>query len=117
MVNIGYLHHCDLYSPLVHRCHSIPCYAHPLGRQTAVAEATEVRVTAADCTAAKVGMSIEPSAIGEPVKVVTLAEPSWVEATNNVPAHCRVNGSMAPVDTAPTSRAINFSVVLPASWG
>ncbi len=87
------------------------------GRQTAVAEATEVRVTAADCTAAKVGMSIEPSAIGEPVKVVTLAEPSWVEATNNVPAHCRVNGSMAPVDTAPTSRAINFSVVLPASWG
>jgi len=87
------------------------------GGQTAVAEATEVRVTAADCTAAKIGMSIEPSAIGEPVKAVTLAEPSWVEAANNVPAHCRVNGSMAPVDTAPTSRVINFSVVLPASWG
>ena len=73
-------------------------------------------VTAADCTAAKVGTSIAPSAIGEPVAAVTLSEPTWVEATDGAPAHCRVNGSMAPIDTSPTSRPINFSVVLPASW-
>jgi feruloyl esterase len=73
-------------------------------------------ITAADCTAAKVGTSIAPSALGEPVRAVTLSEPTWVEAANNAPAHCRVNGSMAPVDTSPTSRPINFSVVLPASW-
>lgn len=73
-------------------------------------------ITAADCTAARVGTSIAPSAIGEPVRAVTLSEPTWVEATSSVPAHCRVNGSMAPIDTSPTSRPINFSVVLPASW-
>ena len=59
---------------------------------------------------------LPPSAIGEPVRSVTLSAPSWVEAANGVPAHCRVNGSMAPVDTASTARPINFSVVLPASW-
>ena len=73
-------------------------------------------VTAAECTAAKVGTSISPSAIGEPVSAVSLSEPTWVEATNSAPAHCRVNGSMAPIDTSPTARPINFSVVLPASW-
>ncbi len=74
------------------------------------------RVTAADCTSARVGTSIEPSAIGEPVRAVVLSEPAWVDASANVPAHCRVNGSMAPVDTSPTARPINFSVLLPESW-
>ena len=73
-------------------------------------------VTAAECTAARVGTSIAPSAIGEPVRAVTLSEPTWVDATNTAPAHCRVNGSMAPIDATPTSRHINFSVALPASW-
>ena len=59
---------------------------------------------------------LRTSAIGEPVRSVTLSAPSWVEAANGVPAHCRVNGSMAPIDTASTARPINFSVVLPASW-
>jgi hypothetical protein len=89
----------------------------PPGQRPAPADdAAAIRITAADCTAGKIGTSIAPSAIGEPVKAVTLAEPSWVEAANEVPAHCRVNGTMAPVDPAPTARAINFSVVLPASW-
>jgi feruloyl esterase len=61
-------------------------------------------------------MSVAPSAIGEPVRSVTLSAPTWVEATSGVPAHCRVNGSMAPIDSASTARPINFSVVLPASW-
>jgi feruloyl esterase len=93
--------------------------AAPLQRgeaQTPAPGVADVRITAADCTAAKISTSIAPSAIGEPVRAVTLAEPSWVEAANNVPAHCRVNGIMAPIDSSPTARAINFSVVLPASW-
>jgi hypothetical protein len=86
------------------------------GAQVAVQDVAEIRITAADCTAAKIGVSIAPSAIGEPVRAVTLAEPSWVESADAAPAHCRVNGNMAPIDTASTSRPINFSVVLPASW-
>jgi feruloyl esterase len=73
-------------------------------------------ITGAECTAERLGATIAPSAIGEPVRSVTLSAPSWVEATNGVPSHCRVNGSMAPIDTASTARPINFSVVLPASW-
>jgi hypothetical protein len=73
-------------------------------------------ITTADCTAERLGTSVDASAIGEPVRSVTLSAPSWVEATNGVPAHCRVNGTMAPIDTASTARPINFSVVLPASW-
>lgn len=72
-------------------------------------------ITAADCTAEKVGTAIPPSAIGEPVRGITLS-PAWVEATGAVPAHCRVDGVVAAVDPATTSRPINFRVVLPASW-
>ena len=73
-------------------------------------------ITGAECTAERLGATIAPSAIGEPVRSVTLSAPSWVEAANGMPAHCRVNGLMASVDTASTARPINFSVVLPASW-
>jgi len=76
----------------------------------------DVVITASDCTSAKVATSIAASAIGEPVRSVTLSSPAWVEAAGNVPAHCRVNGSIAPVDTSATAKPINFSVVLPASW-
>ena len=75
-----------------------------------------VAMTAADCVATKVGTSIAPSAIGEPVSSVTLSAPIWNDAAGAVPAHCRINGVMAPVDTVGTARPINFSVVLPASW-
>jgi hypothetical protein len=73
-------------------------------------------ISASDCTLERVGSSIAPSAIGEPIRSVTLSAASWVEAADGVPAHCRVDGSMAPVDTASTARPINFRVVLPASW-
>jgi feruloyl esterase len=76
----------------------------------------DIVITASDCTSAKVGTSIPPSAIGEPVGSVTLSSATWVEAAGNVPALCRVNGSMAPIDRSSTARPINFSVVLPASW-
>jgi feruloyl esterase len=78
--------------------------------------APDVVITAADCSTTKVGTSIEPSAIGEPVGAVTLSAAAWVEASAAVPAHCRVDGFIAPVDTAPTARPINFRVALPATW-
>jgi feruloyl esterase len=86
--------------------------ASPVGAQ---APAT-AGISATDCTPAKIGSSIAPSAIAAPVSGVTLSPPSWVEASNDVPAHCRVAGSIAPVDTSSTARPINFAVVLPASW-
>ncbi|HET9362496.1 MAG TPA: tannase/feruloyl esterase family alpha/beta hydrolase [Vicinamibacterales bacterium] len=76
---------------------------------------SEVVITAADCTSTKVGTTIATSAIGEPVRSVMLSSPAWVEAAGGV-AHCRVDGTMAPVDTNSTARPINFRVVLPASW-
>ncbi len=72
-------------------------------------------IASADCTADRLGTSIPPGAIGGPVRSVTLA-PAWVEAANDLPAHCRVDGVMAPIDTSPTARPINFRVLLPASW-
>ena len=80
---------------------------------SAVTDAPMV-VTAADCTT-RLGTDIPTTRIGEPVARVTLSA-AWVVETANSPAFCRVEGAMAPVDPAPTSRPINFSVVLPASW-
>jgi feruloyl esterase len=73
-------------------------------------------IAAADCTVERIGASIDVAAIGEPVRSVTLAAPAWVEAAGAAPAHCRVDGAMAPVDPNSTSRPINFRVLLPASW-
>ncbi|HET9269303.1 MAG TPA: tannase/feruloyl esterase family alpha/beta hydrolase [Vicinamibacterales bacterium] len=73
-------------------------------------------VTAAQCTAERLGTAIPTSAIGIPVRSVTLSAPAWVDPANGVPAHCRVDGVMAPIDTAPTARPINFRVLLPAAW-
>jgi feruloyl esterase len=93
-----------------------------IAQQGSVAESRQVQpganttITAADCTAERVGGTVATSAIGVPVRSVTLSVPAWVEAAGAVPAHCRVDGIMAPVDTAGTSRPINFRVVLPASW-
>src|SRR5215467_8268186 len=71
--------------------------------------------TEADCAAPSLVATIAPSDIGEPVRSVTI-QAAWVAATDTVPAHCRVDGVFAPVDTAPTARVINFGVILPASW-
>lgn len=71
-------------------------------------------VDASLCNAARLGTSIDPARIGEPVSGVTLAAPTWTAATASTPAYCRVNGSMAPVD--PAAPPINFAVVLPSRW-
>jgi feruloyl esterase len=73
-------------------------------------------IAEADCVAAKLGTSIPASAIGEPVRDVTLAAPRWVAANGPAPARCEVDGVIAPVDTAATARPINFRVALPAEW-
>ena len=86
----------------------------PAGEETTRPSTVKV-LTAADCTAEKLGRDIAASAIAEPVRSVTLSPPSWVEAAGG-PAHCRINGSMAPLDAAATAKPINFSVVLPGSW-
>lgn len=70
----------------------------------------------AECTAATLGSSIPASSIGEPVSSVTLSAPRWVAAAANAPAHCAIDGSMAPVDRATNARPINFRVLLPAAW-
>ena len=83
------------------------------GAQTPAASRT---ITEADCTAAKLGDSIPVTAIGEPVSAVTLSPPRWNAPARNLPAYCSVNGSMAPVDRAPTAKAINFQVAFPSAW-
>jgi pimeloyl-ACP methyl ester carboxylesterase len=73
-------------------------------------------ITAEDCTSTKLGSGIPVSSIGEPVAAVTLAAPRWVAAAGNAPAHCSIDGAMAPTDTSVNGRPINFRVVLPAAW-
>src|SRR5262245_57456004 len=89
--------------------------ASPVQAASSAAE-TRTSITALECAPERWGATILPAAIGEPVRGVTLSAPSWVEAANGIAAHCRVNGSIAPMDTHSTARPINFSVVLPAAW-
>jgi pimeloyl-ACP methyl ester carboxylesterase len=70
--------------------------------------------SADDCNSAKLGTSIEPGLIGEPVSGVNLTATNWVNATGSNQAHCRVNGNMTPVD--PAAPNINFGVTLPARY-
>jgi len=83
--------------------------------QTAAPQGSR-EITAEDCTSTKLGTGIPDSSIGEPVAGVTLSAPRWVAAAGNAPAHCSIDGAMAPVDTSVNGRPINFRVVLPASW-
>ena len=73
-------------------------------------------ITADVCTAAKIGDTVPVTAIGERVSAVTLAPPKWIPAADPLPARCEVDGRIAPTDTAPTARPINFRVWLPAAW-
>ena len=69
-----------------------------------------------DCAAAVVGTSIPASVIKEPVAGVTLNPPRWNASTDTAPAHCVIDGAIAPVDQSGGAKAINFRVMLPASW-
>src|SRR5688572_19395232 len=76
----------------------------------------EVVISAADCVAEKTGATVPAERIGAPVRQVTLTAPTWIAETATSPGYCRVEGAIAPVDTAPTARPINFAVALPARW-
>lgn len=78
--------------------------------------AQSVVISETDCTASRLGATIERARIGEPVTAVNLSAPRWVPATPTAPAFCSIDGAMLPVDTAPTARPINFRIALPASW-
>jgi hypothetical protein len=73
-------------------------------------------ITERDCTVEKAGATIPVASIGFPVSAVTLGAPEWHAEAGNVPAYCRVDGSMAPVDKSETAKPIKFAVVLPAAW-
>ena len=75
-----------------------------------------VAFTDAACTVAKLGTGIDASAIGEPVAAVALKPPVWVNAKANEPAHCSIDGSMAPIEKGTTAKPINFRILLPGSW-
>jgi feruloyl esterase len=75
-----------------------------------------IAITAADCTAEKLGATIPIDTIGEPVRRVMLSAPAWNAESATAPAYCRVDGVIEPVDTSATARPINFGVVLPAKW-
>jgi feruloyl esterase len=71
-------------------------------------------IAESDCSASKLGDAIPASAIGEPVSGVTLKPPVWVAAAGQTPAHCRVDGALAPMSA--DAPPINFRVLLPAAW-
>jgi feruloyl esterase len=83
--------------------------------QASSAEGPKV-ISAEECTQARLGVAIPVAAIGEPVAGVTLAAPKWAPPAGSTPGYCSIDGAMAPTDTSPNGRSINFRVVLPASW-
>jgi feruloyl esterase len=93
---------------------SLPAVLGGAPQTAAPATSANRTVTETDCTAPSL-VATAPEKIGEPVRSVTL-QAAWAEATGTIPAHCRIDGVFAPVDTASTARPINFRVILPASW-
>jgi len=69
-----------------------------------------------DCATAVIGTTIATSSIKEPVSAVTLSAPRWNASNDTAPAHCLVDGVIAPVDRSANAKPINFRVLLPASW-
>jgi tannase/feruloyl esterase len=76
----------------------------------------DVNIANDACTTAKIGSEVPADKIGEPVRRVTLAAPTWIAETATSPAYCRVEGVIEPMDTNATARPINFAVALPAKW-
>src|SRR4030095_14834966 len=60
-------------------------------------------ISEADRTVETVGSAITISALAGRVSGITLNPPRWVAASGAMPAHCVVDGSMAPVDRAPSA--------------
>lgn len=69
-------------------------------------------LNAATLTADKVGSSISPELIGEPISAVNLKPPQWKDGPNG--GYGLVEGEIMPVD--PNGKPINFRVALPSAW-
>jgi feruloyl esterase len=93
-----------------------PPLSTPAAPQAGQSLGPDVAIGEADCTASRLGDSVPVAAIGEKVASVTLTVPRWTAPTATARGHCTVDGVMAPIDTRPTARPINFRVVLPAAW-
>jgi hypothetical protein len=76
--------------------------------------ASDISIAQADCSAAKLGTSIAPADIGEPVAAVTLNAPTWTAAAGGNQAYCSITGAIYAVD--PSAPVINFRVSLPENW-
>ena len=78
-------------------------------------------LTEATCSSSTLAATVPADRIGEPVSAVALDAPTWVAATQDVPAHCLVTGRLQPVDKSNTAQPIRFAVALPAGvsdgWG
>lgn len=95
---------------------ALACLVQPSAWSKSVSENDWVNVTKQNCSPQKLKNTIAISLIGEPVAGVSLDTIEWVSGTDLVPAHCKVEGSLQPVDTNVSAQLINFAVALPASW-
>ena len=86
----------------------------PRANAAAVAQLQVHVITPTDCNTSRLGTSIDPSLIGEPVSGVNITATTWTNATAANQALCRVNGSMTPID--PAAPNINFGVTLPQRY-
>jgi pimeloyl-ACP methyl ester carboxylesterase len=73
-------------------------------------------LTEGACTHPAVAATVPADRIGEPISAIALDSPTWVAATQDVPAHCLVTGRLQPIDTSNTAQPIRFAVALPAMW-
>ncbi|MCU1329421.1 MAG: Tannase and feruloyl esterase [Bryobacterales bacterium] len=69
-----------------------------------------------NCSSAQLGTDIPAASIGEPVSAVKLTAFVWITATSTLPAHCKVDGAMLPVETGTSAKPILFRILLPGSW-
>lgn len=86
------------------------------GPASAQSDPAQRGLTSAVCVDPALAAAIPREQIGEPVGGVVLDAVTWVAATDNAPAHCRVDGQLTPVDRSTTARPIRFGVALPAAW-
>lgn len=73
-----------------------------------------IGISETDCSLGKLGAAISAAEIGEPTGGATVSATAWVAAAGTVPAHCRVDGIIRPVNVA--AKPINFAALMPASW-
>lgn len=84
----------------------------------AAAKASPVSVRSAlskdRCNMQHLGADIAAGMMGFPTRGANVSFANWIEATDTLPAFCRVTGEIAPMDAK--APPIAFGVALPTSW-